>query len=518
MLASAVLRAARRRDTGRRVGLGAFAGLLVAIGFLAPSLWFFALFAPLPLLRALAPSAPASAASPAFDGEPTATAALLAGWSAGAVASGLGFFFLAPMLRHGVGWPLSLGFWALFALIQGLPWAAHGLGTWVGVRGGLPLSLSFALAHLVSALVPTPTPWSLAGVVTDRVELLQAAEFGGAPAATLLLLAAGIAAHELWSGRRRGALLWLLFFLLNASLGALRCGQIEQRAATAARWEVGLVGTTTAVGQAEAAVEGFLFLKRAQQSLKGAQQSLTLPTPQLIVWPESALPFPVEETRMGVEIEAQLGEWPAIPLLLGATVVDREGEEHNSALLLKKQKSLGRHDKKVLLPLAETLPRGFSWARGLAPWASERHPGGPDTGMSMDRSVLQVCLCSECLHADTVRAGATDEASLLFDLSNDGWFEGAAAARMHAGLVRLRAIEHRRFLLRAANCGQTGVVSPAGRWETKTSSAGAFVASVAPLAGRTFYARLGDFPSWFALLVLFGSWLRRCVTGTATAT
>jgi apolipoprotein N-acyltransferase len=479
------------------VALGAAAGALVALGFVAPVLWFSALLAPLLLLRAL-------------DRGASARVSLLAGWAAGAVPSALACLFLARMLRHhgAAGWPLSLAFLAIFSLLQGLPWAAWGLGTWAGLRGGLPLPVAFALAHLASSLVPTPLPWSLAGVVTDRIELLQAAEIGGAPAASLLLLAAGVAAHELASRRWRSGPGWLGFFLLGALLGALRVRQIDQRAALGDRWTVGLVGSDTPVGRPAAAVEGLLALQKEQQELEAQ-------APQLTVWPESSIPFPVEESGIETQVEAQIGAWPGVPLLLGATV-GSGGEEHNSALLLGPRDLQGRHDKQTLLPLAETLPRGMSWIRPHLPWASTQRPGGPDTGMSMDRAVLEVCLCSECLHADALRKRVTSEPSILVDLSNDGWFDGAIAPRLHAGQVRLRAIEHRRFLLRATNRGETGVVGPTGRWEAATSTPGRLLALVAPLAGQTLFAQTGDLGPWLALLLLIGARVRCCVTGAAT--
>jgi apolipoprotein N-acyltransferase len=485
------------RAAGSSPLLGVLGGLLVGLGFLAPRLWFLGLLAPLPLLHAL-------------DRQAGALGSLLCGWAAGAAACALGFSFLADLLRHhaGVSGPLALVGLALAALIQGFPWAVHGLGTWVGRRGGLPLAHSFALGHLASTLVPAPIPWSLAGLVTDRVELLQAAEIGGAPAASLLLLSAGIAAHEAWSRRYRSALGWLALFLLGATLGALRLRQIDGSAALAPRWSVGLVGSETAVGRADAAVEGLVALQAARRSLERA-------SPRLVIWPETSLPFAVDEARLDAEIEAQLGSWPATPLLLGASVIDRAGHEHNAALLVDRG-SRGRHDKQVLLPLAETWPRGLAWARGLAPWAADRRGGGLDVGMSMDGTVLQVCVCSECLHAGAVRAGATDARSVLVDLSNDGWFDGATAGRLHAGQVRLRAIEQRRFLLRATNRGETGVVGPGGRQQATTWLPGGTLVTIAPLAGRTLFARIGHFPCWIASFLLLACWLRRCVTGSAT--
>jgi apolipoprotein N-acyltransferase len=93
---------------------------------------------------------------------------------------------------------------------------------------------------------------------------------------------------------------------------------------------------------------------------------------------------------------------------------------------------------------------------------------------------------------------------LLVTLANDAWFGDSQEPWMHLALARLRAVEHRRLLVRSTNSGVSAVVDPSGRI---LAQSGLFTretlrATVHPLAGRTLYARLatgppGSPPPWW---------------------
>jgi len=93
-----------------------------------------------------------------------------------------------------------------------------------------------------------------------------------------------------------------------------------------------------------------------------------------------------------------------------------------------------------------------------------------------------------------VRNGAT----LLVNVSEDGWFGNTAGARQHLAHAMMRAIENDRDLVRVTNTGITSLITADGRvvdalpqfvegtqiWQAHTNSV------------LTFYAKHGD---WFAV-------------------
>lgn len=95
-------------------------------------------------------------------------------------------------------------------------------------------------------------------------------------------------------------------------------------------------------------------------------------------------------------------------------------------------------------------------------------------------------------------------ASLIVTLANDGWFGRTREPRMHLALARLRAIEHRLWLVRATNSGESAVVDPTGRIVLRTelfeSTARRVLVRARPWG--TVYGWLGDWPGPLALLAL----------------
>jgi apolipoprotein N-acyltransferase len=75
---------------------------------------------------------------------------------------------------------------------------------------------------------------------------------------------------------------------------------------------------------------------------------------------------------------------------------------------------------------------------------------------------------------------------------------------MHLALARLRAVEHRRWLVRATNSGVSAIVDPAGRVVART---GLFTrenlrGTVFSREERTLYGRLGDWPGMVAIIIV----------------
>ena len=93
---------------------------------------------------------------------------------------------------------------------------------------------------------------------------------------------------------------------------------------------------------------------------------------------------------------------------------------------------------------------------------------------------------------------------MLVVISNDAWFGRGAGAEQHFQLSRLRAIETRRFLLRAGNDGVSAVIDPWGRVEFRAprGERGAYRAAFDVRQGQTPYVRYGDWVVWGSALSL----------------
>jgi apolipoprotein N-acyltransferase len=102
-----------------------------------------------------------------------------------------------------------------------------------------------------------------------------------------------------------------------------------------------------------------------------------------------------------------------------------------------------------------------------------------------------------------VRARVRAGAEYLLSLTNDTWLGSAQFARMHADMTRWRAVEQRRFLVRASTSGPSAIVDPRGRVldESPLGTAAVLAGTVTPRSGLTVYGRIGDVFAWACVVV-----------------
>jgi apolipoprotein N-acyltransferase len=82
---------------------------------------------------------------------------------------------------------------------------------------------------------------------------------------------------------------------------------------------------------------------------------------------------------------------------------------------------------------------------------------------------------------------------------------------VHADAAQLRAVETRRWIIRAMKTGISGIIDPYGREVQRSRSAEPVILlqAVHARSGRTPYVRWGAWPEWCALLLLAMLALRR---------
>jgi apolipoprotein N-acyltransferase len=121
--------------------------------------------------------------------------------------------------------------------------------------------------------------------------------------------------------------------------------------------------------------------------------------------------------------------------------------------------------------------------------------------MTVNGHRLGAFICYESAFPALVREFTRQGAQVLVNLSNDGYFGDSAAREQHLALVRMRAAENRRWILRATNDGITAMIDPAGR---RTETLPSFVQTSAPMKFNysdelTPYVRYGDWFAWGCL-------------------
>lgn len=248
-----------------------------------------------------------------------------------------------------------------------------------------------------------------------------------------------------------------------------------------------------------------------RQLMAHVQATETLPDtprPALIVWPENAVTRYLEREPL---LAAQLGALAnhhRADLLFGAPRFEA-GRTYNSVRLITSAgRDGGSYDKQHLVLFAET---GMLSDQEAAD--SEEGPrafsAGGAPGILKSFVPIGVSICHEIVYPELVAASVRAGAEMLVNVSNDGWLDGGsgAASRQHLAMSVVRAIETRRYLVRAATTGISAIVDPYGRvvQALPPHAPGVITASVAGRSGLTPYVRYGDLFAVSCSLWAFGA-------------
>ncbi len=473
-----------------------FAGIVSATGFAPLNLWpvTLAAFAVLVLLVA--------------DAQ-TLRGVLLRGWLFGVGHFALGLNWIAGAFRYQDAMPVWLGWVAVVALAIYLavyPAMAAGLA-WRGGRGRpFVLVVFFAAAWIVTewlrAGVFTGFAWNPLGVVLVPTPVDGLARWIGSYGLSgLAALFAGTLALAVIDRRRISWVVGLAIALPAAGWLAVHGG----------------TGTTDRtirivqpnIGQQdkhEPAFDERNFRRLAALTGKPG------PAPRLILWPEAAVPYFLEEERWARErIAALMGPNDAILTGGDALVFDRRGKvtaARNSLFAMTADAELiGRYDKAHLVPYGEYLPmRPLLSAIGL----SRLVPGdldflagpGPRTFALPGFGKAGVQICYEIIFSGEV-VDARDRPDFVFNPSNDAWF-GSWGPPQHLAQARLRAIEEGMPVVRSTPTGISAVIDAHGRllFALPYEKAGYIETRLPAAQSPTLFARFGNIlPLAFALLL-----------------
>ncbi len=343
-------------------------------------------------------------------------------------------------------------------------------------------------------------PWNLAGYIAlSSIEIAQLAATIGTYGLSLLVVLFGLT-PLIWLGektRRAKILQTLAVLMIWAGCYSYGFHEIPMRKS--------FTNTTIRVVQ-----------PNIPQSLKGSREGSVLavkvlgeltnkPTgivPDVTIWPETAYPFTVRK-----------GEPLAVPhikmLLTGA--VRAEGIKPNLKIwnsliaIMPAGDVVASYDKHQLVPFGEFVPlRSVLPLDKITPGDLDFSRGeGPQTVTLPGIPPFSPLVCYEGIFPSM--AVAKERPAWLLNVTNDGWYGDTAGPYQHFDMVRMRAIEQRLPVVRAANSGISAVIDPYGR----------VVASL-PLNQRAFldlklpamvvgsaYANHGELITVFLLMLLF---------------
>jgi apolipoprotein N-acyltransferase len=191
-------------------------------------------------------------------------------------------------------------------------------------------------------------------------------------------------------------------------------------------------------------------------------------------------------------------------LSFGAKNEEGHLDEYNSASFFMPDGTYaGHYDKMRLVPFGEYVPYKplFFFAGDLLgnlPFV----PGKNRRLLSANGNQYGVFICYESIFGDDIRHFAEDGAQVLVNISDDGWYGDSSAPWEHLDIVRMRAIENDRWVVRATNTGITASIDPYGRMMESMPRhiRGSMTAHFGYISDVTFYTRHGDWFGWMCAL------------------
>ncbi len=231
--------------------------------------------------------------------------------------------------------------------------------------------------------------------------------------------------------------------------------------------------------------------------------------PDLIVWPETAVPFffqdPNELTERVIGIPMESGA----QLIFGSPAYRREGggvRYYNRAYHITPRGLVtGFYDKVHLVPFGEYVPlkRFLRFVHRLVPAAGDFASGREGTPLSLPDLPTGLLICYESIFPELSRHLVMKDAKILVNLTNDAWFGMSSAPYQHLIMCLFRAVENRRPLIRAANTGFSAFIDRMGRI-TRVGDLFCEEVLIGDVAigneQLTFYSRYGDI---FVYLLIF---------------
>ena len=413
-------------------------------------------------------------------------------------------------------WMMPIAVGALAAGMALFWMAAITVGS-VLVKRGYPAWLIYpaalALCEWLRGNILTGFPWAVFGQHADGMfGVEQLASLIGMTGLTLMIWLWGAAVYAAIFEKARARIIAIVIiatFPLSLAWGQLRLSATPT--AYVPNMIVRLVQPN--INQNEKWLEGHARkIYDTLLSLNARPSSTGQPITH-IIWPESSVPFLIDESAKG-RGELANAMPPGATLLVGAVRRDAPNDDAHyfTSILVMNDKAevLNHYDKWHLVPGGEFLP--LAWLleplglRKVVSLPESFTPGaGPQTLPVPNAGPAGMSICYEAIFPFAV-SGPTLRPDWLINVTNDAWFGKSVGPHQHLGQLRLRVIELGIPAARAANTGISAIIDPLGRitFQSEIGVADAYDMAMPQPVAQTLYSRLGDWALLLLVMVAIG--------------
>jgi len=415
---------------------------------------------------------------------------------------------LSPLASLGPLFLLCL-YLALYpAVFSGLTTRFEGSRFFPLLVAGLWTGLEYGRTQLLSGF-----PWCLMGHTQYRyLSVIQIADLFGVYGVSFLILLSNGLIYALLLKRPRerwSNLAWQIPFAVLLLVATLAYAHQDRSARHApesqCRYRIAIV---------QANIDQSVKWDPAYQAYtmsvyRRLTESALVGRPDLIVWPETAVPFFYQDRPALSREITRMAKDSGVPFIFGSPAYTHDPQRtryFNRAYMLSPDgtEPPQSYDKVHLVPFGEYVPlkRFLFFIERLVPAAGDFEAGEAISPLRSDEISAGILICFEVIFPELARIHAGKGANLLVNLTNDAWFGMTGAPFQHLSMAVFRAVETRKPLIRAANTGFSAFINARGKILKKSSlfEEEVLVDSVS-LGGSdsSLYTRIGDL---FAIGVL----------------
>ena len=416
------------------------------------------------------------------------------------------------VLHGGMSWPVGIGVAVLLAIWMGLNTGVFCLlipaaFRW-GSGGAVALAAAWVALEYLQTLLPFGFPWSAAGYAAGRWPVfMQGADLAGVWGLSFVAVFVNAAvALRIVGGRRSlpAAAVAATMIVAVALYGSVRLSAAPPLAGMPA--DAGVRVGVVQGNVEQSRVWNPSELRSILQEHVGLSLQAVEEGADLLVWAESSVPVRggLEGDPSTKQMLSGLARQHGVSLVVGSPHFQNTGgvwEVTNAAFMVSAAGGWeGRYDKVRLVPWGEYVPVSwlFRFVAPLVDAAAGFRRGAPDQELFSDIEAgvppFAMAICYEIVFPNHVRRQVARGAEFLVTITNDAWFGVTSAPYQHFSMARLRAVENRRYLVRAANTGISGVVDPWGRvlQRSGVNETALVLQTIEPRTDRSPYVVWGD--------------------------
>ncbi len=236
----------------------------------------------------------------------------------------------------------------------------------------------------------------------------------------------------------------------------------------------------------------------------------------LLVLPESPTPLMFQFDTVYAGTLRQLAARYSLGMIFNNVTVSYAGggeRYFNSAYFLSRDGvEVGRYDKVHLVPFGEYVPWKslFFFVESITKDVGDFQPGSNLTTVRLGDHTANALICFEAIFPYLARQFVRRGSNLIVNLTNDGWYGDSAAPYQHLAMARWRAVENRRYMLRAANSGISAIIEPTGALQVATGllREDVCVGRFGFVQDQTWYTQHGDVLANVCVIItlVLGAW------------